>query len=78
MIRSRSVSKDLGESGARPSSRGILSGRAVCVSQRTDMRRRVRTEGRQDPVDAQLGSIRSMTRLLETQVPRRRDNLGVQ
>ena len=75
MIRSRSASRDLGESGVRPSGRGILRTR---INGRTDMRCGMRTVGHRDPLDVQLGSIRSTRRLLGIQAPRRRDSFGVQ
>lgn len=47
------------------------------ISGRTSMQCRMRTVEHRDPLDVQLGSIQAMKRLLEIQVPRRRDSFGV-
>jgi hypothetical protein len=78
MIRSRSASRDLGESGVRPSGRGILRTGGSYQRERRDMQWGMRTAGHRDLLDVQLGSIRSTRRLLGIQVPRRRDSFGVQ
>lgn len=57
MIRSRSASRDLGESGVRPSGRGVLRSGGSYQWEETGMRCRMRTVGHQDPLGVQLGSI---------------------
>lgn len=77
MIQSRSASRDLGESGARPSGRGMLRTAGTYWWEGTVMRCRRRTVEHRDPPDAQLGSIQAMKLLLGIQVPRHRDSFGV-
>lgn len=59
MIRFRSVSRDLGESGVRPSGKGMLESYQW---ERTGMGE-VGTVRHRDLLDVPLGSIRSMKRL---------------
>lgn len=74
MIRSRSTSRALGESGARPSGRGRLRTDGTCQWEGSDVQRKTRTAGHRDLLDVQFGSIQPMKCLLEIPVPRRRDS----